>query len=84
MVEEIRRATGNPQVQLRLLDISSMASVRDFARRFLEEGNQLHILVNNAGVTGNGHWAAMPSACLGQKQAGKRPGSFSSIPRAQG
>ncbi|XP_034281977.1 retinol dehydrogenase 12-like isoform X2 [Pantherophis guttatus] len=51
-VEEIRRATGNPQVQLRLLDISSMASVRDFARRFLEEGSQLHILVNNAGVTG--------------------------------
>ncbi|KAL7975880.1 hypothetical protein Chor_011795 [Crotalus horridus] len=51
-VEEIRKATGNPQVQLRLLDISSMASVRDFARKFLEEGSQLHILVNNAGVTG--------------------------------
>ncbi|XP_058049034.1 retinol dehydrogenase 11-like [Ahaetulla prasina] len=52
VVEEIRRATGNPQVQLRLLDVSSMASVRDFARRFLEEDSQLHILVNNAGVTG--------------------------------
>ncbi|KAM3831529.1 retinol dehydrogenase 12-like [Vipera latastei] len=51
-VEEIRRATGNPQVHLRLLDISSMASVRDFARKFLEEESQLHILVNNAGVTG--------------------------------
>uniref|UniRef100_A0A8C6XZY1 Uncharacterized protein n=1 Tax=Naja naja TaxID=35670 RepID=A0A8C6XZY1_NAJNA len=54
VVEEIRRATGNPQVQLSLLDVSSMASVRAFARRFLEEGSQLHILVNNAGVTGNG------------------------------
>ncbi|KAG8134245.1 hypothetical protein E2320_007391 [Naja naja] len=52
VVEEIRRATGNPQVQLSLLDVSSMASVRAFARRFLEEGSQLHILVNNAGVTG--------------------------------
>uniref|UniRef100_A0A8C5SG35 Retinol dehydrogenase 11 n=1 Tax=Laticauda laticaudata TaxID=8630 RepID=A0A8C5SG35_LATLA len=51
-VEEIRRATGNPQVQLGLLDVSSMASVRAFARRFLEEGSQLHILVNNAGVSG--------------------------------
>ncbi|XP_007439033.1 retinol dehydrogenase 12 isoform X1 [Python bivittatus] len=50
--EEIRRATGNPQVHLRLLDVSSMASVRDFAGQFLEEEKQLHILVNNAGVTG--------------------------------
>lgn len=66
-MEEIRRATGNPQVHLGLLDISSMASIRDFARRFLEEGNQLHILVNNAGVTGNGPWAAMPLLARGQK-----------------
>ncbi|XP_063166084.1 retinol dehydrogenase 11-like [Candoia aspera] len=51
-VEEICRATGNPQVQLRLLDISSMASVHNFARQFLEEEGQLHILVNNVGVTG--------------------------------
>ncbi|XP_070612900.1 retinol dehydrogenase 12-like [Erythrolamprus reginae] len=52
VVEEIRRATGNRQVHLRLLDISSMASVRDFARSFRQEESQLHILVNNAGATG--------------------------------
>ncbi|XP_053258244.1 retinol dehydrogenase 11-like isoform X1 [Podarcis raffonei] len=51
-VEEIRRATGNPDVHLRILDTSSMASVRNFARQFLEEEGRLHILVNNAGTTG--------------------------------
>ncbi|XP_053258246.1 dehydrogenase/reductase SDR family member 13-like isoform X3 [Podarcis raffonei] len=50
-VEEIRRATGNPDVHLRILDTSSMASVRNFARQFLEEEGRLHILVNNAGTT---------------------------------
>lgn len=52
MLEEIRRATGNPNVHLRILDVGSMASVRDFARRFLSEERRLDILVNNAGVTG--------------------------------
>ncbi|XP_033017044.1 retinol dehydrogenase 11-like [Lacerta agilis] len=51
-VEEIRRATGNPDVHLRILDTSSMASVRNFARQFLQEERQLHILVNNAGSAG--------------------------------
>ncbi|XP_060102091.1 retinol dehydrogenase 12-like [Heteronotia binoei] len=51
-LDEIRRASGNPDVHLRLLDLSSMASVRDFARQFLKEERQLHILVNNAGITG--------------------------------
>ncbi|XP_062991923.1 retinol dehydrogenase 13-like [Elgaria multicarinata webbii] len=55
VLEEIRRATGNPRVQLRILDTSSMASVQDFARRFLEEETQLDILVNNAGATGLPH-----------------------------
>ncbi|XP_042322927.1 retinol dehydrogenase 11-like [Sceloporus undulatus] len=54
-LEEIRRATGNPQVQLRILDTSSMASVRDFAQRFLEEEKRLDILVNNAGASGLPH-----------------------------
>ncbi|XP_044285524.1 retinol dehydrogenase 12-like isoform X2 [Varanus komodoensis] len=54
-LEEIRRATGNPHVQLRILDTSSMASVRAFARRFQREERQLHILVNNAGASGLPH-----------------------------
>ncbi|KAK2523422.1 hypothetical protein Q9966_012076 [Columba livia] len=51
-VEEIRAATGNPAVLLRLLDTSSLASVRAFARAVLREEKRLDVLVNNAGVTG--------------------------------
>lgn len=51
-VEEIRAATGNPAVLLRLLDTSSLASVRAFARDVLREEKRLDVLVNNAGVTG--------------------------------
>ncbi|XP_046797244.1 retinol dehydrogenase 12 isoform X2 [Gallus gallus] len=50
--EEIRAATGNPNVVLRLLDSSSLASVRAFAREVLREEKRLDVLVNNAGVTG--------------------------------
>lgn len=51
-VEEIRAATGNPAVVLRLLDTSSLASVRAFASAVLREESRLDVLVNNAGVTG--------------------------------
>ncbi|KAL2305578.1 LOW QUALITY PROTEIN: hypothetical protein Nmel_007573, partial [Mimus melanotis] len=51
-VEEIRAATGNPAVVLRLLDTGSLASVRAFAAAVLREESRLDVLVNNAGVTG--------------------------------
>lgn len=51
-VEEIRAATGNPAVVLRLLDTGSLASVRAFASAVLREESRLDVLVNNAGVTG--------------------------------
>ncbi|NXX58614.1 RDH12 dehydrogenase, partial [Scopus umbretta] len=51
-VEEIRAATGNPAVLLRLLDTSSLASVRAFTQAVLREEKRLDVLVNNAGVTG--------------------------------
>ncbi|XP_072192677.1 retinol dehydrogenase 12-like [Excalfactoria chinensis] len=50
--EEIRAATGNPDVLPRLLDCSSLASVRAFAGEVLREEKRLDVLVNNAGVTG--------------------------------
>ncbi|XP_066853085.1 retinol dehydrogenase 11 isoform X2 [Anser cygnoides] len=50
-VEEIRAATGNPAVLLRLLDTSSLASVRAFAQAVLREEKRLDVLVNNAGLT---------------------------------
>ncbi|NWH67949.1 RDH13 dehydrogenase, partial [Geococcyx californianus] len=51
-VQEIRAATGNPNVELQLLDTSSLASVRRFAQAVLRQEKRLDVLVNNAGVTG--------------------------------
>ncbi|XP_014798322.1 PREDICTED: retinol dehydrogenase 12 [Calidris pugnax] len=51
-VEEIRAATGNPAVLLRLVDTSSLASVRAFAQAVLREEKRLDVLVNNAGLSG--------------------------------
>lgn len=51
-LKEIREKTGNSDVHLRLVDLSSMDSVKEFAKGILEEEKALHILVNNAGVSG--------------------------------
>lgn len=61
-VEEIRAATGNPAVLLRLLDTSSLASVRAFAQAVLREEKRLDVLVNNAGLTGMHRGWAQASA----------------------
>ncbi|XP_053560363.1 retinol dehydrogenase 12 [Bombina bombina] len=51
-VDEIQSKTGNKQVILQILDTSSLASVRAFADRILRDEKKLHILINNAGVSG--------------------------------
>ncbi|XP_037535121.1 retinol dehydrogenase 11 [Nematolebias whitei] len=51
-LNEIKQISGNADVHLRLVDVSSMESVRGFAKRIIEEEKALHILVNNAGVSG--------------------------------
>ena len=48
----ITAATGSDQVRLLLLDLADLASVRRAARQFLELGEPLHVLINNAGVGG--------------------------------
>lgn len=52
-LQEIREKSGNSDVHLRLVDLSSLESVRGFAKGILEEEKALHILVNNAGVSGD-------------------------------
>jgi NAD(P)-dependent dehydrogenase (short-subunit alcohol dehydrogenase family) len=48
--DEIIRATGNKNVEVMVLDLSSFGSVRDFVSMFKRKGfNGLHVLVNNAG-----------------------------------
>lgn len=50
-VADLRERTGRDAVAFLPLDLTSFASVRDFALRFLEERDALHVLVNNAGLT---------------------------------
>lgn len=47
-IDEIRAATGNPEVHLALLDVSVVSQVRRVAAQFA--GTALHGLVHNAGV----------------------------------
>ena len=51
-VQEIRELTNNQDVHLRPLDTSSLSSVREFATMINNDEKALHILVNNAGVSG--------------------------------
>ncbi|XP_031681415.1 retinol dehydrogenase 12-like [Oncorhynchus kisutch] len=51
-LQEIRKRSGNTNVHLRLVDTSSLASVRAFVEGILREEKELHILVNNAGASG--------------------------------
>jgi NAD(P)-dependent dehydrogenase (short-subunit alcohol dehydrogenase family) len=47
---EIRKQTGNDNVELLLADLASLEDVRRLASDFLTTHNQLHVLINNAGI----------------------------------
>ncbi len=48
--EEIARDTGNPNLDVRPVDLADPASIRAFASAFLASEPRLDVLVNNAGV----------------------------------
>ena len=48
--KEIIELTGNNNVDLILCDLSSQKEIRNFAIEFKKKYNNLHILINNAGV----------------------------------
>lgn len=50
VVEGIRDSTGNRRVEVRSLELDSLASVRAFADAFLVQHPRLDLLINNAGV----------------------------------
>ncbi|KAI9206470.1 uncharacterized protein BJ171DRAFT_457496 [Polychytrium aggregatum] len=50
IVEEIKKETGNANVEFMELDLSSIKSVERFSKRFLERGIELDILMNNAAI----------------------------------
>ena len=47
---DIAETTGNPAVELMIVDLARQASIREFARAFLASHRELHVLVNNAGT----------------------------------
>lgn len=48
--KEVQTRSGNNDVHLLLVDLSSQQSIREFARQFQQQFSQLHVLINNAGV----------------------------------
>jgi NAD(P)-dependent dehydrogenase (short-subunit alcohol dehydrogenase family) len=48
---EIKTQSGNPSVDLLIADLSSQQSIRQLAREITERYPQVHVLVNNAGVS---------------------------------
>ena len=46
----IGQQTGTGKIDVALLDLSSLASVKAFADQFLKNYSELHLLVNNAGI----------------------------------
>lgn len=49
---EIQAASKSSHLLLGEVDLSSMASIRSFAQRLLQECPEIHLLVNNAAVCG--------------------------------
>jgi NAD(P)-dependent dehydrogenase (short-subunit alcohol dehydrogenase family) len=49
-IEKIKQHPGAGTLEPGLLDLSSLASVKQFAADFTARHNELHILINNAGV----------------------------------
>jgi len=50
VVDEIKEATGNTNVEFIQLDLSSLESIRHFSEAFHAKDLPLHVLLNNAGV----------------------------------
>jgi NAD(P)-dependent dehydrogenase (short-subunit alcohol dehydrogenase family) len=48
--EDIIQTTDNKNVELLICDLASLKDVKRFADQFLQTHNNLHILINNAGV----------------------------------
>jgi NAD(P)-dependent dehydrogenase (short-subunit alcohol dehydrogenase family) len=47
---DVRATTGSDKVEVGMLDLASLASVRAFVADYLAQSRPLHILINNAGV----------------------------------
>ncbi len=53
VIDEIKRETGNDQVEFIALDLADLASVRRCAEELLARKTPIHGLINNAGLAGS-------------------------------
>lgn len=49
-ITEMKTQQGSGSLEVGILDLGSLSSVKQFAKKFIEEHLQLHLLINNAGV----------------------------------
>jgi retinol dehydrogenase-12 len=54
--EQIRKQTGNGNVIVQLVDLSSLDSVRQFAKKINSEESRIDLLINNAGIMACPQW----------------------------
>ncbi|KAK7802076.1 hypothetical protein U0070_023975 [Myodes glareolus] len=54
--KDIRGETLNPHVRAQHLDLASLKSIREFARKIIKEEERVDVLVNNAAVMRCPHW----------------------------
>lgn len=47
---EIKTESGNPNIELMLANLASQADIRQLVETFKQNHDQLHVLVNNAGI----------------------------------
>ena len=52
VMDEIASQTGNDRLEFLELDLGDLSSVRACAQTFLQQGEPLHVLINNAGMAG--------------------------------
>src|SRR3954452_1980919 len=50
-VKDIRETTGNDNIECWIVDFAKLDTVRAFAKRYLDTGRPLDLLINNAGLT---------------------------------
>jgi NAD(P)-dependent dehydrogenase (short-subunit alcohol dehydrogenase family) len=50
VLHSLTKSTGNPTIQTELADLMSLKEVDALANRILEKYNELHLLINNAGI----------------------------------
>ncbi|MEM6800383.1 MAG: SDR family oxidoreductase [Bacteroidota bacterium] len=58
VVEEIKKDSGNSNIELLLADLGDLAAVRELANSFKQKETKLDILINNAGYLAKERWMA--------------------------